>query len=182
MPYKDWNKQKEAQRKWNAARRARFMAGRLCADCGESATQATGIGVKSWFTRRVEIVEKLLRSAVFLCDECELTRKQARESKRIIHGHARTKNSKVTGTYRTWLAMKQRCNDQKHDAYRFYGALGVKVCPRWLLSFKSFLDDMGARPIGTTLDRKNPNGNYTKRNCRWADAKTQAVNKRKNAA
>jgi hypothetical protein len=38
---------------------------------------------------------------------------------------------------------------------------------------------MGERPEGMTLDRIDPEGNYEPGNVRWADAKTQAANKRK---
>jgi hypothetical protein len=35
------------------------------------------------------------------------------------------------------------------------------------------------RPTNETLDRIDPKGNYTPKNCRWADATIQANNKNK---
>jgi len=45
-------------------------------------------------------------------------------------------------------------------------------------AFHNFLEDMGARPVGKTLDRINVNGHYCKENCRWADKDTQMQNRR----
>jgi len=47
-----------------------------------------------------------------------------------------------------------------------------------LESFESFLQDMGERPIGHTLDRINSNDDYKKENCKWSTYKEQANNRR----
>jgi|TARA_Y100000296_G_C5131522_1_gene235818 hypothetical protein len=65
--------------------------------------------------------------------------------------------------------------------FKYYGAKGVEMCNRWE-SFESFLEDMGERPEGTTIDRINPFGNYEPYNCRWSSPKVQANNKRRRAA
>lgn len=68
-------------------------------------------------------------------------------------------------------------NDKK---FEHYGGRGISACRRWVGSFEAFLRDMGNCPDGMSIDRKNNDGNYTPRNCRWATAKEQSRNQRSN--
>ena len=83
-----------------------------------------------------------------------------------------------TPTYHTWEGMKQRCLNPEATRYPDYGAKGITVCERWRI-FENFLEDMGERPEGKTLDRINPFGDYEPNNCRWATPKEQANNQRR---
>lgn len=81
-------------------------------------------------------------------------------------------------TYRSWLAMKRRCLIPGDKDFRRYGGRGISICEEWKYDFKRFLADMGERPGGMTIERKDNNGDYCKNNCVWAEPKTQYMNKR----
>lgn len=82
-----------------------------------------------------------------------------------------------TGAWNSWTAMKSRCTNPKNKAFKHYGGRGIQFCERWG-SFKNFLTDMGDRPEGKTLDRKDVNGNYTPSNCKWSTQSEQCINRR----
>jgi len=74
--------------------------------------------------------------------------------------------------------MKRRCENKKHKAYKYYGAIGIKVCERWN-SVENFIEDMYPTfKEGLTLDREDNNKGYCKENCRWATRKVQTRNTR----
>lgn len=81
-----------------------------------------------------------------------------------------------TPTYNSWKSMHNRCLYNNTNS-KYYKAKGIVICDRWLNNFDNFFADMGERPIGTTLDRKDPNGNYEPSNCRWASHRDQNNNK-----
>lgn len=92
-----------------------------------------------------------------------------------IHGHAKRR----TPTYKSWLKMRDRCNNPNHVHFDRYGGSGIAICERWD-SFANFLEDMGERPPGKSLDRIENARGYCKENCRWASCEEQQRNKRTN--
>jgi hypothetical protein len=128
------------------------------------------------------------RSAIVCTDElrsgdtrsCGCLRREAtgkRGERHVTHGAS--VGGKTTREYKSWCAMKTRCNNPNTADYRSYGGRGIKVCERWDGSFTAFMADMGPRPKGKTLDRINVNANYEPLNCRWATNAEQQKNKRK---
>lgn len=132
----------------------------LCEDCGQTkAFTNTGLKGGRW-------------------KSCGCRQKENAAKGRITHGHAVGKRRSPELT--AHRMMIRRCYDSGDKNYEIYGGRGIAVCERWRESFENFLDDMGMRPDGHSLDRLNPDGDYTPDNCRWASVGTQANNKRNN--
>jgi hypothetical protein len=82
--------------------------------------------------------------------------------------------------YSIWESMKTRCNNPKSINFSRYGAIGIRVCDRWM-KFESFLDDVGMRPSKShSLDRIDPFKGYEPGNVRWATEIEQQNNRRNN--
>lgn len=78
--------------------------------------------------------------------------------------------------------MKSRCYNEKDKSYWDYGGRGIKICKSWLDNINNFINwslKHGYSP-NLQIDRINNNDDYRPMNCRWADAYTQAGNKRNN--
>ena len=89
----------------------------------------------------------------------------------------RTHGMSGTRTYKSWCEMTSRCNNKRNLKYKDYGGRRIKVCLRWT-EFAKFLEDMGVRPEGTSIDRMDNDRNYHPLNCRWGTPKEQSNNRR----
>lgn len=103
-----------------------------------------------------------------------MTRDHWRNGK-FVEVHGLTKHP----LYQAWLGMRYRCNDPGAPQFHNYGGRGIRVCKRWE-RFTAFASDMGERPAGMSLDRRDNDGPYSPDNCYWATAKQNQRNKRTN--
>ena len=97
---------------------------------------------------------------------------KAGNKKGLKHG------GRYTPEYNSWMNMKGRCHNPRHPRYKEWGGRGIKVCKRWLHSFKNFYEDMGKKPGPRySLDRIDSSRGYELGNCRWATPKQQSENR-----
>lgn len=81
----------------------------------------------------------------------------------------------VTSTRNAFKMMHSRCSPSHVQAANYY-LKGIRVCGRWH-SYANFLADMGIRPEGMTLERKDNSKGYSPDNCVWATMETQLANR-----
>ena len=154
---------------------------------GENFRVAFGKDKNGWkLTRRVAVYKCDCGTSFFMQCRSEkntqscgcFTRESARK---LLTGnkHRKTHGAINTGSYKTWRSMRGRCNDKNNNEFHRYGGRGVKIGDQWN-SFEVFVSDMGERPAGTSIDRIDNDGNYELGNCRWATAKEQSRNTRRN--
>jgi hypothetical protein len=127
--------------------------------------------------RRRSVLVKDLRSG--RSRSCGCLRGEQVSRRNRTNPPGRSHGMSYSREYRSWSSMIQRCTNPKAHKFELYGGRGIRVCARWLKSFAAFYDDMGPRPSGTTLDRKNNDGNYEPLNCRWATQADQCRNSRR---
>jgi hypothetical protein len=76
--------------------------------------------------------------------------------------------------------MNRRCYSKTSVDYQRYGGRGITVDSAWRgwEGFTNFVQSMGDRPVGTSLDRIDNDREYSPANCKWSTRTEQARNTR----
>lgn len=98
---------------------------------------------------------------------------------RLKHGNCMKHSGKETGAYTSWRGMNDRCSNPNNKMWDRYGGRGVTVCEQWQ-KFEKFLEDMGDRPDGHTIERIDSDKGYEPGNCKWVPRARQNCNKKGN--
>lgn len=96
-----------------------------------------------------------------------------KRSEKISNTHKKHGYSK-SSTWSSWSKLRQRVITKKNNTYA-----NIDYDKRWD-SFELFLEDMGERPEGHSIDRIDNTKGYYKENCRWATPKEQCRNRTSN--
>jgi len=107
-------------------------------------------------------------------NSCGCIFKEKLINRNTTHGKSRSSE------YSSWSNMINRCYNKKSTQYKDWGGRGIEVCKEWRDSFSKFLEDMGNKPKGYSIDRIDNSKNYEKTNCKWSSKKEQNNNKRSN--
>lgn len=90
----------------------------------------------------------------------------------VTHGMSKT------SLYKSWQAMKRRCDNPDDFHNKYYKAKGITYCEEWK-SFENFRDWAlrNGWSEGLTIERKDNSKGYNPENCCWATMEEQAKNK-----
>ena len=109
---------------------------------------------------------------------CGCLNKERTSSVKKTHGEGND-----SPEFRAWCKMIQRCTDTNSKDFEGYGGRGITVHEsfRGPTGYIAFLSEVGRKPSKAhSLDRIINSANYEPGNIRWASARTQANNTRRN--
>jgi hypothetical protein len=143
----------------------------------------------------VEVSHRIRGHWFWLC-RCDCGKTVTAEGRSLRSGHTRscgclavdfarginlTHGKSKTPEFCSWFKMKERCLNPNCPAYKNYGGRGIKIYPRWVNSFETFLAYVGKRPtLLHSLGRIKNDLGYMPGNVRWETEVEQQNNRSNN--
>lgn len=94
--------------------------------------------------------------------------------------------------YNIWVGIRQRCGNEHYKLHKWYGGKGVRLCEEWsdFAAFRDWAYSHGyedPKPGQTkgdmpSIDRIDPNGDYSPANCRWVSLRQNVSHMRRGQA
>ena len=113
--------------------------------------------------RKDAVVKKEKRGEQLLCKPCAL------KTRPVTWKKDPAELRRNQGAYKSYIRAKRRVKENHKNAYEHV---------RFLFeTYEQFLQELGPRPEGLTLDRIDTMGDYAPGNVRWATVKQQAQNR-----
>lgn len=128
------------------------------------------------------VIKGSTKSCGCLRRDMVIEKNKTEEARSRPHPGTPTHGMKNHPLYRLWANIRRRCYDESSRDYRWYGARGIILCERWH-DVRLFIEDIeaeiGPRPPGLSLDRRDNDGNYEPGNVRWVTQLVQVRNSRR---
>jgi hypothetical protein len=100
---------------------------------------------------------------------CGCSRREKLAVSGVTHGLSKTPE------YSVYRGIVDRCRNPNNPHFGNYGGRGLKVA---YSGFEDFLADVGPKPAGAWIDRKDNERGYEPGNCAWVTPTTNQKNKR----
>ena len=133
---------------------------------------------------KLTVLSEIEGKKLFILCKCDCGNYKIARKNNIRAGHTKscgclygTHRLSKTPVYQTWCSIIQRCLNKNSTIYKHYGGRGIKICDRWL-KFENFYSDMGKKPNGLTIERKDNSLDYQPDNCIWTTQTEQNRNRR----
>lgn len=110
---------------------------------------------------------------------CGCVRYELAAESNTVHGDS-LKTATYNHLFGIWAGMRDRCNRESHQDFKYYGSKRIKVCSEWddYLEFKKWSLLNGYIPLQKLqIDRKDGNMDYSPTNCRWVTPKINQRNR-----